>query len=60
MRVKISACVYHHLPIFNLFKDGGGPLYVGKEMRERWPGRVLIYGELALIKIMCLTKLIAS
>lgn len=41
---QIDACVYHHLPIFNLFKDGGGPLYVGKEMRERWPGRVLIYG----------------
>lgn len=36
--------VYHEVPIFGLFEDGGSPLWVGKEMRERWPGRVLIYG----------------
>jgi uncharacterized protein len=32
------------VPIFGLFEDGGSPLWVGKEMRERWPGRVLLYG----------------
>jgi hypothetical protein len=36
--------VYHHVPIFGMFKDGGSPLWVGERMRERWPGRVAIYG----------------
>lgn len=39
-----DACVYHELPIYGYFKDGGSPLAVGEEMRERWPGRVYIYG----------------
>ena len=37
-------CIYHELPIYGYFKDGGSPLRVGEEMRERWPGRVLLYG----------------
>lgn len=37
-------CIYHELPIFGYFKDGGSPLSIGEEMRERWPGRVLLYG----------------
>lgn len=39
-----DACVYHELPIYGYFKDGGSPLAVGEEMRARWPGRVFIYG----------------
>ena len=39
-----DACVYHELPIYGYFKDGGSPLWVGEEMRKRWPGRVFIYG----------------
>jgi predicted TIM-barrel fold metal-dependent hydrolase len=41
---RTDACVYHEVPIFGLFEDGGSPLWVGKEMRERWPGRVVLYG----------------
>lgn len=44
---QIDACVYHHLPIFPLFKDGGGPMAVGSEMKRRWPGRVVLYGGLS-------------
>jgi uncharacterized protein len=44
---RVDACVYHSLPIYSLFKDGGGPIAVGKQMRERWPGRVAIYGGLS-------------
>jgi len=39
-----DACVYHAVPTYGLFHDGGSPLWVGKEMRERYPGRVLLYG----------------
>lgn len=39
-----DATVYHGLPL-GMFKDGGSPLWVGKTMRERWPGRVAaLYG----------------
>lgn len=36
--------IYHQVPIFGLFKDGGSPISVGERMRERWPGRVILYG----------------
>ena len=39
-----DAAVYHEVPIFGLFEDGGSPLWVGERMRERWPGRVALYG----------------
>ena len=39
-----DACIYHELPLFGYFKDGGSPLAVGVEMRERWHGRVFLYG----------------
>jgi len=39
-----DATVYHGLPL-GMFKDGGSPLWVGKAMRDRWPGRVAaLYG----------------
>jgi predicted TIM-barrel fold metal-dependent hydrolase len=41
---RTDACIYHEVPIFGLFKDGGSPLWVGERMRERWPGRVVLYG----------------
>jgi uncharacterized protein len=37
-------CIYHGLPMFGWFTDGGSPLPVGREMRDRWPGRVVLYG----------------
>lgn len=39
-----DACIYHELPLYGYFKDGGSPLWVGEKMRERWPGRVFLYG----------------
>jgi hypothetical protein len=41
---QTDACIYHGLPNFGYFKDGGSPLWVGEQMRERWPGRVELYG----------------
>jgi len=39
-----DATIYHELPLFGYFRDGGSPLWVGEKMRERWPGRVFLYG----------------
>lgn len=35
--------IYHEVPMFGVFTDGGSPVWVGTEMRKRWPGRVGIY-----------------
>ncbi|SED47856.1 amidohydrolase family protein [Rhodobacter sp. 24-YEA-8] len=43
----IDACVYHALPLFPIFRDGGGPIETGKEMRDRWPGRVALYAAIS-------------
>jgi uncharacterized protein len=39
-----DAIIYHELPLYGYFADGGSPLSIGEEMRERWPGRVFLYG----------------
>ena len=39
-----DAIIYHELPLYGYFRDGGSPLSVGEEMRRCWPGRVFIYG----------------
>jgi hypothetical protein len=36
--------VYHEVPMFGAFRDGGSPLWVGQRMRERWPHRVALFG----------------
>jgi len=36
--------IYHELPLYGYFRDGGSPLWIGEKMRERWPGRVYLYG----------------
>lgn len=41
---QTDVCIYHEVPLFGSFKDGGSPLWVGKELRKRYPGRVLLYG----------------
>jgi predicted TIM-barrel fold metal-dependent hydrolase len=40
-----DATIYHHVPLDRLFgQDGSSPIFCGQEMRERWPGRVALYG----------------
>lgn len=42
--------VYHGTPIYGLFRDGGSPLSTGLAMRELWPNRVLVYGDVAPLR----------
>lgn len=41
---QTDACIYHEVPVYGISEDGGSPRWVGKEMRDEHPGRVLIYG----------------
>jgi hypothetical protein len=37
-------CVYHDIPLYGLYKGGASPLWVGRELRERHPERVALFG----------------
>jgi predicted TIM-barrel fold metal-dependent hydrolase len=39
-----DACIYHGTPLYGIYRDGGSPLWVGRQMRDRWPDRVALYG----------------
>ena len=39
--------IYHGVPAYGMFTDGGSPLWVGKEIRTRYPGRMLLYGPIS-------------
>ena len=39
--------LYHGVPAYGMFTDGGSPLWVGKEIRTRYPGRMLLYGPIS-------------
>lgn len=40
-------CIYHAINVHGLYTNGLSPLSAGTAMRERYPGRVLIYGGLS-------------
>ena len=37
-------CVYHDIPLYGLYEGGASPLWVGRALRERNPGRVALFG----------------
>lgn len=41
---QTDVCVYHDVPLWDIFHDGLSPLAEGKRMRELWPSRVALYG----------------
>jgi predicted TIM-barrel fold metal-dependent hydrolase len=36
--------IYHDIPLYGLYKGGASPLWVGRELRERQPDRVALFG----------------
>ena len=44
---QTDVAVYHGVPAYGMFADGGSPMNVGVGMRERWPGRVALYAPVA-------------
>ncbi|HEX6310010.1 MAG TPA: amidohydrolase family protein [Acidimicrobiia bacterium] len=41
---QTDAGIYHEVPQWGTMHDGGSPIWVGKELRDRYPGRVALYG----------------
>ena len=41
---QTDICIFHGTPLYGIYKDGGSPLEVGRQMRDRSPGRVALYG----------------
>jgi uncharacterized protein len=39
-----DVCIYHGVPLYGIYADGGSALWVGEMMREQWPDRVALYG----------------
>ena len=42
--------IYHPIPYFGAFKDGGSPLSVGLKMRDADPERVLLFGPVSPVR----------
>jgi uncharacterized protein len=43
---QIDVACYHGVPMDGIFKDGSSPIWVAKQVRERFPDRMHIYGPL--------------
>lgn len=41
---RTDAVIYHGVPLFGTFKEGLSPFDVGLRMRDRYPGRVELFG----------------
>jgi len=41
---QTDAGIYHEVPQWGTMVDGGSPMWVGKELRDRYPGRIALYG----------------
>ena len=44
---RTDAAIFHEVPQFGTMHDGGSPMWVGKELRDRYPGRIALYGAVA-------------
>lgn len=36
--------IYHDIPLYGLYDGGASPMWIGKDLRERNPGKVAIFG----------------
>jgi predicted TIM-barrel fold metal-dependent hydrolase len=36
--------IYHDIPLYGMYKGGASPLWVGRDLRERQPDRVALFG----------------
>ncbi|MDI5964616.1 amidohydrolase family protein [Streptomyces sp. SL13] len=41
---RTDFAVYHDIPLYGLYENGASPLWVGSELRKRYPDRVALFG----------------
>jgi hypothetical protein len=41
---QVDYAIYHDIPLYGLYEGGASPLWIGRELRERHPGRVALFG----------------
>jgi hypothetical protein len=41
---QVDYAVYHDIPLYGLYRGGASPLWIGRELRERHPDRVALFG----------------
>ncbi|MGW7353684.1 amidohydrolase family protein [Streptomyces sp. NPDC054784] len=41
---RTDFAVYHDIPLYGMYEQGASPLWIGREMRERNPDRVAVFG----------------
>jgi hypothetical protein len=39
--------VYHGVPMYGLFGDGSSPVHIGKQVKDKLPHRMFVYGDLS-------------
>jgi uncharacterized protein len=41
---QVDYAIYHDIPLYGLYEGGASPLWIGRELRERHPDRVALFG----------------
>jgi uncharacterized protein len=44
---QTDIAIYHEVPMWGIFRDGGSPIAIGRQMRSLFPGRVALYGAIS-------------
>jgi uncharacterized protein len=43
----VDVAVYQGVPLYGLFRDGSSPIWIAEKIRERFPHRTFIYGDVS-------------
>ncbi len=41
---QVDFAIYHDIPLYGLYDGGASPLWIGRELRERFPERIALFG----------------
>ncbi|WP_033294153.1 amidohydrolase family protein [Amycolatopsis jejuensis] len=41
---QVDYAIYHDIPLYGMYEGGASPLWVGRDLRARYPGRVALFG----------------
>jgi len=41
---QVDFAIYHDIPLYGLYEGGASPLWIGRELHERYPDRIALFG----------------